>query len=106
MKKAKALIYHVSLTQAYTVCPYCKAENQEETIADETTDAPEISRCTYCGEILIGIDRRESPALKAVNWYSTQINHPEKGWEEEIRKAKIEYKKHLAKKRGKQEANA
>lgn len=95
MKKRKALIYNVSLTAAYTTCPYCGSENQEETIQDETPETPEVSKCTYCGQILIGIDRRESPALKAVNWYKTQINHPDKGWtDEEIKKAQAEYKKH------------
>lgn len=110
-KRLKKLKYYIALTAAYTKCPYCGTENPDlekyRHFPYHEKDIP-LNYCYSCNTRYdMDVITIKSQAIKALEWYSTQINHPEKGWEEdEIRKAKIEYKKHLAKKRGKQEANA
>lgn len=102
-KKLKKLKYYISLTAAYTKCPYCGTENPDEEkyrhFPYKEKDIP-LNYCFNCKTRYdMDVITIKSTAIKALEWYGAKIGTPIKGGvsDEFIKKAKSEYKKHLQK---------
>ena len=54
--KRKPLIYHMGLSAYYYKCPYCKAENSEQS-------SPEGTYCGVCGKYFDGVIEKKSKEL-------------------------------------------
>lgn len=100
-KKLKRLKYYISLTAAYTKCPYCGTENPDEEkyrhFPYKEKDIP--PNYCYCCRTRYDMDvvTIKSAAIKALEWYGAKMGTPIKGGvsDELIKKANTEYKNHL-----------
>ena len=102
-KRLKKLKYYITLTAAYTKCPYCGAENPEEEqyrhFPYGELDIP-LNYCYSCNTRYdMDVVTIKSQSIKALEWYGEKMGICTKGGvsDELIKKATSEYKKHLKK---------
>lgn len=102
-KKLKKLKYYISLTAAYTKCPYCGTENPDlekyRHFPYKEKDIP-LNYCYCCKTRYdMEVNTIKSQSIQALEWYGAKMGTPIKGGvsDELIKKAKSEYKKHLQK---------
>ncbi len=99
-KKLKRLKYYVTLTSAYTKCPYCGAENPNtpDGWANREIDIPS-NYCRGCYTRYDEDNLEEIPSLniKALRWYKEKHNISTYGstTEEMIKQSTKEYKEYL-----------
>lgn len=100
-KKVKRLKYYISLTAAYTKCPYCGAENPDEESYRHFPYSEKDIPLNYCYSCNKRFDTEvitiKTQAIKALEWYGEKTGVNIKGGvsDELIKKATNEYKKYL-----------